>query len=114
MADRDDLGWQRQSSEVLSGLREWTEQHPDATFAEMERETMRRMAELQARIMEDIARTMGAEEEQEEVICPECGAKTRWRSEGERRLQGQGGQEVMLRRHYAVCPKCGYGFFPPG
>jgi hypothetical protein len=36
------------------------------------------------------------------------------RGKQERHLQGQGGQEVVLKRAYAVCPACGAELFPPG
>lgn len=114
MVQPDDSEWQRVSGEILSGMREWAAQHSRATLAEIERETMKRMAQLQARIMEDVARALGTEvEEGEAMTCPECGAKAHSRGEEEKRLQAQGGQEVVLRRGYAVCPKCGSGFFPP-
>jgi len=117
MIDPDDPQWQKLSAEILSGMKEWATQHSKATFAEIERETMKRMAQLQARIMEDIAQGMEAEQQrgqQEALRCPECGAEMQYRGEQKRRLQAPGGQEVVLKREYAVCPKCGTGFFPPG
>jgi predicted RNA-binding Zn-ribbon protein involved in translation (DUF1610 family) len=117
MFDRTDPKWQRLVDEITSGLKEWTNQNPKATLAEIERETMRRMAQLQARMMEDIVRAKAAEEKAEEaeaVVCPECGEQMQYRGEQERRLQAQGGQEVVFKRGYAVCPKCGMSFFPPG
>lgn len=96
---------------------EWEDQHPKATLAEIEREMMRRMAQLQARMMEDILRAKAAQQKaakDEPVICPECGEKMHSRGDQERHLQAQGGQEVTFKRGYAVCPKCGATFFPPG
>ena len=101
----------------MSGMKEWAAQHPKATFAEIERETMKRMAQLQARIMEAIVREMEAERAQEpvEVLrCPECGAEMHPRGKRKRRMQTQGGQEVTIQRGYLVCPECGAGIFPPG
>ncbi len=117
MNERKASQWEELSSEVLSGMKEWSAQHPKATFAEIERETMKRMAQLQARIMEDVVRTIEAKQAQgqpEEQHCPECGGETQPRGEQERRIQVQGGQEVLLKRAYLVCTKCGAGFFPPG
>ena len=105
--------WEKLAREVMSGMREWAGQHPKATFAEIERETMRQMAQLQARMMADVAQEMG--EEQEKVDCPECGAEMeRPKHTEKRQLQAVGGEEVKLERSYAVCPQCGAGFFPPG
>ena len=43
------------AAEIISGMKEWRVQNPKATFAEIERETMKRMAALQARLMAEIA-----------------------------------------------------------
>jgi formate dehydrogenase maturation protein FdhE len=104
--------WQKLVAEIASGIKEWADQHPKATLAEIEREMMRRMAQLQARLLEDLLRAKAAEAES--VVCPECGAELQYRGDRERHLQAQGGQEVVFQRGYAVCPACGAGFFPPG
>jgi DNA-directed RNA polymerase subunit RPC12/RpoP len=114
MESRKAFEWQQKSEEILSGMKEWAAQHPHATFAEIERETMKRMAQLQARIMEDIAQSRADSVGMEEVKCAECGAKMGVRGEQERCLQAAGGQEVMLKRGYWVCPSCGAAIFPPG
>ena len=117
MFDQTDPKWQTLVAEITSGLKEWVDQNPKATMADIERETMRRMSQLQARLMEDILRTKAVEQRadpQESVVCPECGAEMRYRGDRERRLQAQGGQEVVFQRGYAVCPECGAAFFPPG
>ena len=116
MLDKNDPKWQKLIDEVLSGMAEWRTQHPKATFGEIERETMRRVANLQARIMEEVAQASRAVEweESDPPICPECGAKMNPRGEHERGVQVSGGGEVKLKRAYAVCPACGAGIFPPG
>ena len=114
MFDKTDPAWQKLVAEITSGIKEWVDQHPTATMAEIERETMRRMAQLQARMMEDILRAKAADQRSESVVCPECGAPMQYRGDRERRLQAQGGLEVVLKRGYAVCPECGAAFFPPG
>ncbi len=108
-----DEQWGQQAAEVMSGMREWANQHPQATFAEIEKETMRRMAELQARLMQDLAQ--GMEEKRATVKCPECGAEVkRGQQKEKRRIQAAGGRIVDLERGYAVCSECGAGFFSPG
>jgi len=117
MFDQTDAKWHKLVIEITSGIKEWMDQHPKATMAEIERETMHRMSELQARMMEDILRAKAAEqkaEERESVLCPECGAEMVNRGDRKRSLQAQGGQEVVFQRGYKVCPKCGTTFFPPG
>jgi len=117
MNDKNASQWEKLSVEIMSGMREWAAQHPKATFAEIERETMKRTAQLQARMMEDIVGAMEAEQArqpQEVLRCPECGAEMRPRGKRKRHVQTQGGQEVSVQRTYLVCPKCGAGIFPPG
>jgi predicted RNA-binding Zn-ribbon protein involved in translation (DUF1610 family) len=117
MFDQTDPKWQKLVAEITSGMKEWVEQNPKATMAEIEREMMRRMAQLQARMMADILRAKATEQKaagDERVVCPECGAEMHYRGDRERRLQAQGGQEVVFKRGYAVCPECGAAFFPPG
>jgi len=117
VTDKDVSELEKLSIEIMSGMREWAAQHPKATFADIERETMKRTEQLQARMMEDIVRGMEAERAQELVEtqrCPECGAEMQPRGQRKRRMQTQGGQEVTIQRGYLVCPKCGAGIFPPG
>ncbi len=103
--------------EVLKGLREWRRQHPEATMAEIERETMKRLAQVQAQIVEELSQGLPAEEQEARravPTCPECGMKMQRRGQAERQLQGSGGQSIRLKRSYWVCPACGAGIFPPG
>lgn len=117
MNDKKASEWEKLSAEIMSGMREWVAQHPQATFAEIERETMKRTAQLQSRMMEDILRAMEAEQAREPVEiprCAQCGAELRPRGKRKRQMQVQGGQAVTLQRTYMVCPHCGAGIFPPG
>jgi rubredoxin len=104
--------------DVLSGLWEWRRQHPQATMAEIERETMKRMAQLQARLVEELSQGLPGEAQeagrQDKVICPECGSQMQSRGQVARQLQGAGAQDISLKREYWVCPVCGTGIFPPG
>lgn len=99
--------------DILSGMRVWQQQHPKATFAELEQETMQRLAQFRARIMEEVGQTSQAAdwEERKEPICPECGIKMKLSEEHERNLQVAGGGEVKLQRSYAICPACGAELF---
>lgn len=116
MLDKEDPKWRQMTEDIMSGMAEWRGSHPKATFGEIERETMRRMAELQARVMEEVAQSSQAADwdEDEPPICVECGAKMGRRGEEERCVQVSGGGEVKLKRAYAVCASCGAGIFPPG
>jgi len=110
-----DTKWQRLADEIIGGMHEWRKQHPKATFAEIESETMKRTAELHARLIEELVQMSEAAEwgNGEAPNCPECGMRMQKRGQQERRLQSQGGAEVVLRRVYALCPACGAELFPP-
>jgi YgiT-type zinc finger domain-containing protein len=107
----------KELDDVRKELREWKRQHPKATLAEIERETMKRMAQVQAQIIEELSQSLSPEERMvgEEIpLCPECQTKMQRRGQSERQLQGDGGQSIHIKRSYWVCPACGAGIFPPG
>lgn len=110
-------GWSRMSEEIISGMAEWRQQNPKATFREIEAEVDKRLSGLRARMLADAAmNSAGAEWEtgEREMVCPDCGEKLVKKGKKKRRLQTRGGQEVELEREYGVCPRCGQGIFPPG
>jgi YgiT-type zinc finger domain-containing protein len=107
----------KELDEVRKELREWKRQHPRATLAEIERETMKRMAQVQAQIIEELSQSLSPEERriaEETPRCPECQTKMQRRGQAERQQQAGGGQTIRIERSYWVCPACGAGIFPPG
>ena len=116
-----DQGWSAAMADIASGLKEWRLAHPHATMEEMERESARRLAQLQAQLLQDMALASAAADvpaakaRGEEVPrCPTCGGPLRARGKHRRRLTGAHDQTVELERTYLECPVCGTGFFPPG
>jgi len=107
--------WLALSEEVVTGMREWREQHPQAALREIELALDERLGKMRARMLQEAALASAATDWQgEERLCPECGKPLVRRGKRERRLQTQGGCEVVLERSYGVCPACGAGLFPPG
>jgi len=109
--------WRGLSDEILSGMTEWRQQHPTATFREIEAEVDKRLSVLRARMLSDAAIGSGQakwEASSRAARCPACGARLEQNGKKKRKLQTRGGQEVELEREYGVCPKCGQGIFPPG
>jgi ribosomal protein S27AE len=111
-------GWQEQSEEVISGMREWREQHPKATFREIETELDERLSRLRAKMLQDTALSSSQADwsqlpKAQRPVCPQCGTPLHSRGKHTRHLQTDGGQEVTLQRTYGTCPKCGGGVFPP-
>jgi YgiT-type zinc finger domain-containing protein len=113
-----DQKWHKLSEEVLVGMKDWRVQHPKATFQEIEEALDERLGRLRARMLEDVALASPASdwkevEAKERPTCPLCGETLVARGKKTRRLQTQGGQEVVLSRSYGVCPHCESGLFPP-
>jgi YgiT-type zinc finger domain-containing protein len=111
--------WAELWMEVTSGMAEWRQQHPRATFREIEAALDERMNRARAKFLADAATASraadwGEAKEEERPVCPECGTRVQSRGEKRRQLQTAGGETVELKRHHAVCPKCGKAFFPPG
>jgi hypothetical protein len=113
--------WAALSEEVLSGMRDWRAQHPQASLREIEVELDTRWAQMRARMLENLAlqsratawsqkETRGAEPPR----CPTCREVLQPRGKATRRLKTHGGQALTLPRTYGVCPRCRQGHFPPG
>jgi DNA repair exonuclease SbcCD ATPase subunit len=107
--------WRMLSEEVIMGMQEWREQHPQANLREIERVLDEQLARLRARMLQDTALASRAANWRGEANgekCPECGDKLAARGEHKRQLQTHGGQEVILKREYGECSRCGLSFFP--
>lgn len=105
--------WQEQYEQITEGVAAWHKQHPRATFSEIEAELDKRLNQLRAEMLADMAGAGEARAEQR-PLCPQCGRQATLRGKKRRRLRTQGGEEVVLERHHAICPHCGTAFFPPG
>src|SRR3712207_4757461 len=103
--------WHALSEDLLTGIHEWRQQHPKATLREMETEVDARLARLRARMLEDMALTSAAADwtaaqAPDQPQCPQCGVPLQPRGKHPRTLQTHGGRELVLDRHYGVCPSC--------
>lgn len=112
-----DVRWHALSEEVMSGMKDWREQHPKATFREIEVALDERLARLRARMLEDALLVSRAADwqadEAEPPVCPQCGTVMQARGQATRTLTTQHDQALRLERRYAVCPRCEAGLFPP-
>lgn len=113
-----DQRWRALSDEVLSGMKEWRLQHPQATLSEIEAALDEHLARLRARMLEDAALASVATDwdsaSQTGPVCPQCGKPLQARGRHARRLQTHGAQSLTLQREYGVCLACHAGLFPPG
>jgi hypothetical protein len=111
--------WKSLSEEALSGVKEWREAHPKATFQEIEQAVDERLNRLRARMLQDVAQQSDASDwsgpsGEPSPVCPSCGGPLRKRGKQRRHLQSSGGSQIPLERQCASCVHCGYSFFPPG
>jgi hypothetical protein len=108
--------WEKLAQEVLSGMKEWTIQHPRATFAEIEEAIEEQVARMRARMLEDVVqwREVEAREPEQEMRCNACGGVLQERGRQVRHLTTQGNQQIELERSYGYCATCRVGFFPSG
>lgn len=110
--------WRELADEVWLGVAEWRAAHPKATFAEIERVVDERIGRIRTRVLADVAMAsatsdMGELAKEERPHCQECGGELEPRGQQTRELMTLRGDDVELRRSYAVCRSCGGGVFPP-
>jgi hypothetical protein len=112
----DVAAWDPLAAEAFTGLREWRQQHPRATLAEIEAALDERLTRLRAQMLQDLALASAAADLRgaaERPACPDCGAPLQAVGQHERRLTTHGDRPLTLARSYARCPACGAGLFPP-
>ena len=114
-----DQRWQQEGAAILSGFKEWRQQHPRATLSEIEAALDARLARLRARLLEDAALASAAADlralpAEARPRCPRCGQAMALRGPEERHLTTTYEQPLTMRRHYAVCAACDEALFPPG
>jgi hypothetical protein len=117
-SELQETDWEALSREILSGIREWREQHPIATLREIELVLDERLAPLRARMLQDVALQShaagtNAVADAERPICAVCRIPLVLRGKRARQLKTSGGQNITLERSYAICPTCKKGLFPP-
>ncbi len=110
--------WRQKAEAVIREVDEWRDQHPKATFAQIEKALDERLAELRAQMLQDTAQASTAADAGKAVgeagpLCPQCGRPMERRGQETRHLVTNHDQELALRRTYTLCPSCGRGLFPP-
>ena len=103
----------------MAGIEAWRLHHPNATLREMEAAVAERLADLRARMRQDVALSSQAADVSQARMadrpgCPHCGSRVEPRGPRERQVTTHQGKTRRLRRRYTVCPTCQVGVFPPG
>lgn len=119
MASKFDRHWQELFEAAMTEVAEWRAQHLGATFSEIEEELDRRLAQVRARLLQDLVHRspqadLRGRPAEERPVCPDCGEPLAANGQHQRELTTTYEQRVALTRSYGRCPDCGHGFFPPG
>jgi hypothetical protein len=110
--------WQAVAEEALVGMKRWREEHPTATWAEIEAALDERLAVLRGRMLQDAALASAAADFRgagaaDRPRCPDCGEPLLAVGQEARRLTTAHDRPLTLERTAGRCPRCGGGLFPP-
>lgn len=102
------------ASEAFEELEGWYDEHPEATFGEIEQEARRRRRELMGKALEILVNGRDNGVQPEGVRCEQCGGEMEFNRYALWTIHGLEG-DTRLERAYYVCPECeGETIFPPG
>jgi hypothetical protein len=107
--------WLADAAERFTALDAWRQEHPRATWTEIEAAVEAQLGPLRAQVLGDTAVASDATDLRgERPVCPVCGGPVTAAGRRPRHLRGEGDQPIALDRTYARCPACDSGLFPPG
>ena len=102
------------ATRMFDALEEWYEEHPGASFGEIEGEARRRRRELMGEALAILINGREQGVEREPPACEGCGEAMRFEGYRGKTIYGLEG-DTRLERAYYVCPRCkGETVFPPG
>ena len=102
------------ASEWYAQLEDWYDQHPAASFGELEQEARRLRREFMGQGLAVVINGRDTGFQLEAPPCPHCGQALQFVGYRPWRVSGLEG-ETELERAYYVCRACeGQTFFPPG
>jgi hypothetical protein len=107
--------WLAEAAERFAALDVWRQEHPQATWTEIETAIETQLGPLRAQVLGETAMASDATDFQgERPVCPQCGGSLIAAGPRPRHLRGEGDLPIALERTYARCPVCETGLFPPG
>ena len=102
------------ASQVYDQLEAWYDEHPQASFGEIEAEVRKRRRELMGTGIEVLVNGRDTGLQVERLRCAKCGSGLEFEGYRKWAVHGLEG-DVVLERAYYVCPECQGGtVFPPG
>ena len=95
-------------------LEDWYDQHPEASFGEIEAEARRQRRELMGQALAILINGRDKGFQLEAPNCPQCGQPMEFERYRPWTVFGLEGDTELIRAYY-VCPQgCGETVFPPG
>lgn len=95
-------------------LEAWYDQHPEATFGEIEQKAREERRQLMGPGLEILINGRDTGKQAKAPLCPGCGKPLSFKGYRCKWVQGLEG-DSQLERAYYVCPSCqGETVFPPG
>jgi hypothetical protein len=111
--------WMESFGEASEAVSEWREEHPRATFNDIENQVDGKVAKIRAEMIEDLVResqltnlTEIAKEGRPK--CPVCGQVLASNGRQKRQLISSHEQVIEIERSKGYCRRCRVSFFPPG
>ena len=110
--------WLTKGAKILSDVKEWRKAHPKATFVEIEDEVHRRMMQLEAQLLQDLAeesasRGMGKGNRGRSPKMPDLPGATPSPRSADTHLTRQWRSKRDLASHLWNLPELWGEFFPP-
>ncbi|MEJ2737703.1 MAG: hypothetical protein P8189_29800 [Anaerolineae bacterium] len=103
----------RRAEELWDEFNGWYQEHPEATFDEMEAELGKRRRGILGDFVELGLRQGDLGATAEAPSCKECGQGMVFKGYPKKEIHGLEA-DAKIPRAYYVCPTCGVGIFPPG
>lgn len=103
----------KRAEEAWDSFNAWHQEHPEATFDEMEEELGQQRRGMLGDFLELSLRQGDLGATPEAPACEQCGKPMVFKGYPEKTIQGLEA-ETKIPRAYYVCPTCKGGLFPPG
>lgn len=103
----------KRAEELWDGFNAWYEDHPGATFDEMEEELGQQRRAVLGELLELSLRRKDVGATPEAPCCEKCGRPMIFKGYARKRVHGLE-VDAEIPRAYYVCPKCKVGVSPPG
>jgi len=112
-AQREAAFWEK-ATQMYVALEDWYDQHPEASFGEIEAEARRLRRELMGEGLAVLINGRDTGFQLEAPPCSVCGQAMEYKGHRRWGISGLEGETALMRAYY-VCPGCkGETLFPPG